>query len=456
VPVVLIETREAFVGIQDDWQRLYGVDDESSVFLSWRWMYDLIMKRDEKPCILAWYRDDAISSDHERSYEAFLPLRQQLRLSKSRGEFYLALSFAGNYWADYTGVLCHPQFQAQAISELGEELVKLKWRRLFLESIRQSSARIEALFGPVKRNENCKFKPQRMTDNDGNTDLGKAPVVTLPSTFENWMQDSLSSNTRQKIRRFRRRLNDDSRFCIRLSTEETREQDIATFQTLWTARWAQSKGRHVDILAKKYVELVREGIAAGDMILLVLTDNAEAVALHACYVDPVRRVLSFFVGARKQSFSTLAPGLVVHAHAIEWAIDRQFVQYDLLRGDESYKYSLGALDQTIESFWVTRRNLPVEHRFLEFEYRDKALQLLKEYQRKISSASHVHDLYSQLLESWPGDAFVLKQYAAWLETIDEKAKAAGIHRCLSEETSALLCLQKTPNNSAFVVSRFNP
>ena len=37
-------------------------------------------------------------------------------------------------------------------------------------------------------------------------------------------------------------------------------------------------------------------------------------------------------------------GLLLHAHAIRWAIENNLRTYDLCHGNEPYKYSLGAID----------------------------------------------------------------------------------------------------------------
>lgn len=443
MPIKLIETDDAFCALEDDWRRLYQADSEASIFLSWRWMHSLLMERVDQPIIIAWYENSS-DSDNESAprYGAFLPLRRQVRLSRSRGEFYNAYSFAGNYWADYTGVLCDPAVQDQALSELGTALSELGWRRLYLECVRDSPERLECLFKPIREHEDLRLELRSLTDNEGTTDLGKAPLIHLPNTFEDWLQNTLSANTRQKLRRFRRKLSEDETLYFALSTHDTHERNIAALQRFWRARWSGAKGRHVDTLAEKYAALVREGLEAGDMILLTLLHAGKPVALHACYVDSVRRDVSFFVGARDTTFSMLPPGLLLHAYAIEWAIEQQMLRYDLLRGDEAYKYSLGAVDQSVTSYQVTRKHLSVEHRFLDSECRVAALSALQAYQGD-ARVSRVHDLYSQLLESWPGDAVVLEQYALWLKDLGDHDEADEIARTLAaasmyRETSAAI------------------
>jgi CelD/BcsL family acetyltransferase involved in cellulose biosynthesis len=53
-------------------------------------------------------------------------------------------------------------------------------------------------------------------------------------------------------------------------------------------------------------------------------------------------------------FSGLSVGLVSKALCLRWAIENGKTGIDFLRGDEPYKYDLGAADQQIYSLHVTR------------------------------------------------------------------------------------------------------
>jgi CelD/BcsL family acetyltransferase involved in cellulose biosynthesis len=62
----------------------------------------------------------------------------------------------------------------------------------------------------------------------------------------------------------------------------------------------------------------------------------------ASFVDPQKASLLFYIGGRDESVDNPPPGLVLHAHSIRHAIANGFRTYDFLRGNEGYKYSLGA------------------------------------------------------------------------------------------------------------------
>ena len=56
----------------------------------------------------------------------------------------------------------------------------------------------------------------------------------------------------------------------------------------------------------------------------------------------------FFSAARDEDFHDVPVGLVLHTHNIRWAIENGIRTYDLLRGNEPYKYSLGAADVRLQ------------------------------------------------------------------------------------------------------------
>ena len=84
-------------------------------------------------------------------------------------------------------------------------------------------------------------------------------------------------------------------------------------------------------------------MACGDVVIHELrADDGEVVATE---LDMgVGRRLAFYQAGRRTEREWRAAGSVLKADVIEWAIDEGFEEYDLLRGDESYK-----------SDWATER-----------------------------------------------------------------------------------------------------
>ena len=63
--------------------------------------------------------------------------------------------------------------------------------------------------------------------------------------------------------------------------------------------------------------------------------------------DYNRKRLVFNSGLETEGFQALSAGIVLAARIIEDAIQHGYMEFDFLRGDEKYKYQLGAKDTWI-------------------------------------------------------------------------------------------------------------
>jgi CelD/BcsL family acetyltransferase involved in cellulose biosynthesis len=67
-----------------------------------------------------------------------------------------------------------------------------------------------------------------------------------------------------------------------------------------------------------------------------------------------RGTLALYNAAYDPALASLSIGIVSHAWAIREAIRERLDTYDLLRGDEPYKYDLGATDRWLGLLVATR------------------------------------------------------------------------------------------------------
>jgi CelD/BcsL family acetyltransferase involved in cellulose biosynthesis len=328
--IEVIDTFDKFENARPSWDAVYNADPDAQFFLSWQWFSQLFSRRPKSIYILA-----VVASEKPEDYTAFFPLRLTTRFSQSRKKEVNEIYMGGNFWADYTGFICDPHYECSAIPALAAHLKKMNWTRLQLENIHASAHRIDL------------FTTQ----------------FASPSSFDDYLQDHLSTKTRQKIRRFMRKLDASDEFCIVESTLETRQRDLDALADLWKTKWLARKGKKVDILAKKYRRIVEQGLENGNLYMPLLLHNKRPVAILASFVDRQKKCVLFFVTGRDQSWNTLPSGLLLHAHSIRWAIEQGMKTYDLLRGNEPYKYSLGAKEKSIACIRVEPRRhaRPDEH-----------------------------------------------------------------------------------------------
>jgi len=91
----------------------------------------------------------------------------------------------------------------------------------------------------------------------------------------------------------------------------------------------------------------------GRLRLGVLRAHDEDAAVLFAFA--YRGTLALYNAAYDPALASLSIGIVSHAWAIREAIGERLDTYDLLRGDEPYKYDLGATDRWLGRLEATRQ-----------------------------------------------------------------------------------------------------
>lgn len=404
------------------WDNVYEQDPDASHFLSWDWLNDLFVRRDEPVCILALRKAQSVTEQSGR-YVAFLPLRLRVRLSKSGRHLRSGFAMAGNDWADHTGWLVSKEYETEAIRHFVATLRRMLWSSLEFENLAVNQDRLKLLEDALSSLE-VDVKRRRPKDSDGSTRLDVSPFVALPSSVDEWLAQ-LKPASRKQLQKHRSMLDRSEGQIIEFSTLAMRDSDLDTFSQLWTACWERLKQDRAPRLAQQYTTMIRQGLEAGTLRLLCFRVQGATTAMIACYVDSVRADVLFFVGAQDVASSVVPQDLLLHAAMIEWAINEGYQRYDLLRGDQNYKYALGARDRTLCSLLVSRRASKPYARLLPDAARPLALSVVEHARAKLST-DQVHGLYAQMLDSWPDDEITLTHYRDWLRIVDDHAHADDI------------------------------
>ena len=169
-----------------------------------------------------------------------------------------------------------------------------------------------------------------------------SPVLDLPDDYAVYVQ-SLGKKERHELRRKVRRLETAGPATFRFASDAERAAVLDRFFALHRV----SRGEKADFMTPEVERLFRDiadALAPLDRLRLgVLTfDGADAAVLFGFALGPV---ISLYNAAYDPGLASLSVGIVSHAWAIREAIARGYTTYDLLRGDEPYKYDLGAHDR---------------------------------------------------------------------------------------------------------------
>lgn len=345
--VEIIAGNEAIQRLRPEWDAIYDADPEAQFFLSWSWLNGYNAPWASDVFVLA-ARPDVEGA----GYVALLPLR--LRTKERRNtEFVNEINLAGNYASDYTGFLCRAGFEEEALPALAAKIQEFNWRRLRLEYFSASDRRAELFLGGFSRDTFA--TTQLSLVNPDGIDNSICPSVALPDDFDRFLETKVSSNTRQKIRRFLRQVESSDAYRITHATADTFERDLEAMLTLWAARWGARKGKRLPTILKSNRLVLKQAFAAGTLFMPVLWHGDRPICVLAILVDDRKKTYNFYIGGRDEDFKGPPTGLVLHGYAIRHAIANGITKYDFLRGNEPYKYSFGCEELHIKSLLLTTR-----------------------------------------------------------------------------------------------------
>jgi len=113
------------------------------------------------------------------------------------------------------------------------------------------------------------------------------------------------------------------------------------------------KGTFMIAERERFFRDLADALAAPGWLRLgvLRVDGQDAAVLYAFAYEGT---LALYNAAYDPALSALSVGIVCHAYAIREAIAEGLHAYDLLRGDEPYKYDLGAEDHWLMRLEATR------------------------------------------------------------------------------------------------------
>jgi CelD/BcsL family acetyltransferase involved in cellulose biosynthesis len=178
-----------------------------------------------------------------------------------------------------------------------------------------------------------------------------SPRLGLPGDFETYVQ-GLGKKERHELRRKVRRLEKATKATFRWATDAERGATLDRFFALHRL----SRGEKADFMTpdvERFFRDIADALAPlGRLRLGVLRAHDEDAAVLFAFA--YRGTLALYNAAYDPALASLSIGIVSHAWAIREAIGERFDTYDLLRGDEPYKYDLGATDRWLGRMEATR------------------------------------------------------------------------------------------------------
>ena len=176
--------------------------------------------------------------------------------------------------------------------------------------------------------------------------------IDLPETYDGYFH-SLGKGMRQNIRTIMNRLEKDAcqtSFSVYYGNEMP-DEEYEKFLSLYEQSWYRKNGRsryRIKNAFNSYVIKYRHPYAATlnsipSSFCICYRINGEIAAAEGGYADPLGRYIVVHRTAYDPRFQRYDPGHMMHFELIRYMIEKTDIRVlDLSKGDEPYKFQLGA------------------------------------------------------------------------------------------------------------------
>jgi CelD/BcsL family acetyltransferase involved in cellulose biosynthesis len=182
------------------------------------------------------------------------------------------------------------------------------------------------------------------------------PIIQLPTTFDDYVQ-SLDKKERHELRRKIRRAEATEDVSWYAITGQDRTHDLDEAAESFIALMMKSRSDKSDFMTddmrRFFHQMIRATHDGGFLHLAFLEVDGVKAATYLSF-DYNQKRLVFNSGLETEGFQSLSVGIVLAARIIDEAIQLGYSEFDFLRGDEKYKYQLGAKDTWIYHVRVDR------------------------------------------------------------------------------------------------------
>jgi len=320
-----IEDTATFETLRQEWSELLQASAANCVFLTWEWLF-------------AWWRNlsegrrlSLVTVRRGGRLIAVAPLAVRPR-SLSRLLPWPSLEFLGTDIAgsDYLDVIVRRGHESEGLAAVADALAATGVV-LELSHVPSSASAAAQLAADLARRLGWTASTSR---------VNVCPFIALSGHSWPSYLASLGSAHRYNVQR--RLKNLTKQFEVRfeqVSSEDQRREALELLIDLHNRRWRERGGSQsfaTAALRAFYDDVSRLGLERGWLRLFILRlDGRPTAALHGYQYCGV---FSFYQAGFDPEFAKQSVGLVTMALAIKRAIEEGAEEYDLLHGDEPYKY----------------------------------------------------------------------------------------------------------------------
>ena len=326
-PVVAVESIRdlgAFLALKNEWDQLQQSSDARSLFLTWEWLY-------------TWWNslaeDRALSILTARCHGELIGVAPLCRRPASlhKRHMFPVVEFLGSGEAgsDYLDVLVRRGWERETLDALASHLRQarqvLRWSNVSWND--SSAGRLAGLLG----------KEGWIVEEAA---INRCPYIPLiGKSWEDYL-GSLGSEHRYNFHRKLRRLNREYSVSFEQATTELEcLESIDLTMELHRKRWrgrGDSEAFHTPGSAAFHRNFAQIALKRGWLRLYILRLNGRPAACLYGFLH--HRKFYFYQSGMDPLFEKYSVGMIVMGLAIQRAIEEGAVEYDLLHGEEAYKF----------------------------------------------------------------------------------------------------------------------
>lgn len=339
VDVLTAET--AFQTLRPEWLRLLGEMSFQSVFFTPHWQE-------------TWWRHFGAGRQLAiltvRSGDG--RLQGLAPLMRSHGDAAITrLEFIGDLeLCDYFDLLIAPQRQDDVAQAMADYLVP------------QASEEVEICLNNLSARSPTPALLQDSLARQGlvleTETIETCPTIALPADWNAYLA-TLRGKDRHELRRKIRRAENAAELAYTVTgTPDRLDEDLDTFIALH--RMSQQDDKQGFMTPAKvafFRDMAHQLWQAGWLELAFLHADDQPIAGLCCMTYGA--TYAAYNSGYHPDYGALSAGIVLFANRIRSAIDRGFVAFDFLRGNEAYKYRFGASDRPLSQLMV-RSVCPVQ------------------------------------------------------------------------------------------------
>ncbi len=318
---------ETFESLAAEWDDLFGRASHPHIFLSYTWQR------------VWWDRFSGTADLHLLAFRRNGDLVAIAPLMLQDGRL---THLGGTDLVDYHDVLLCDVAPAELVDTLTASLADLpSWTELDLQSIPEWSPILAELPGAAARHG----WSVEVLDED------VSPGLSLPDTWEEYLA-GLGRKRRHELRRKQRRLEaaGEVEHLVYATPDETADR-LGEFIRLHRMSTPE-KAEFLTPEREAFFRAVTAELAPRDMVrLYFLHLNGEPVATSLCFEHAGTRLV--YNSGFDPKLRSLSVGVVNHAMVVRRSIAEGIKFVDFLRGNERYKYDLGARDRRLHRVVVT-------------------------------------------------------------------------------------------------------